>query len=75
MAKTTQVLKLHHYGNREYQVIFRWNDATNQFWLYQITEGYETDGVYHTRKKCIAKYANLASCLCHLADLANNRSL
>ena len=74
-AKTTQALKLTCVGSVSYTVTIHWDEDYNQFWLYRHWTIYDGANPPKNRKQLAAKYANMTSCLCHIADDLRNRGL
>ena len=68
MAKTAQVLKMTDRGEK-YSVVYH-DGSTNPYWVYHHTwEIRECGYGYGERKRIVAKYADMKSCLCYLSGV------
>lgn len=66
--KTIQVLKLTNNG-ASFVVVKHLEERVNRYWLYERSHKLNKYGYLTERKKCLVKYADLASCLAHILDL------
>ena len=67
MAKTRQVLKMNENGH--HYTVVKVEDKANPYRVYRHTWEQNKYGYLTERKRCVEKYANMASVLLFLADL------
>jgi len=67
MAKTRTVMKCN--GKQRFTVVFHEDSAMNPYWLYRHFRGYDKYGYPSEKKRLVEKYADLSSCLYHVAQM------
>lgn len=65
---TTQILKMTFNG--EYKIIRDENDSTNPFRIYHTYHEFDyKERRFKKHRKCVAKYADLTSCMSYLTNM------
>lgn len=68
MASTRQCLKCSD-KNGVFSVVYHESDSNNPYWLYKHTWERNKYGYYTERKRLQVKYADMGSCLYHIAQV------